>query len=230
VIAQQWSKKYLDGSSLEKGTTLRHPRFPHVLATPDYYTPTGVLEIKAPGYKQIAHWGHDGDDLPERYLIQVQQQCAVTGRDHWHLAALMGGQELRCYEGEADPELQSGLCDAIERFWSKHVAADSPPELDASDDTKKWLASRYAQTSKRLRRATKTETDLVAAYIDARAALKEAQERHDILRAGICNTIRDDDGIEGPFGRITFKLRKGYRVEAFEVKETRSFRADLIGD
>lgn len=225
IIANEWAQRN-DAGVQKVLRTYAKPGHPIAMATPDYFIDgrdDELLEIKAPGYMMSKAWGKtdDVESVPKDKICQVQWQLLVTQREIWHLAALIGGQDYRQFTGTGDNETQMGLLFIAETFMEKHVRADIPPELDASPETKRWLADRYRKLSGNIRQATEDEAALAERYAQARRDEKEAKGRKELAAVGLMMAIGEDDGIEGAFGRSTYRLRKGFFVPARQQAATR---------
>jgi putative phage-type endonuclease len=117
---------------------LRHRQHPFLLANIDRvlldpHHPDrgpGILEVKAPGARQLAHWGPD--TAPDPYLIQVQHYLAVTGFSWAYLAARVGNQQTYFLPVERDDAFITALIRAEADFWER-VQTRRPPPLDGSD-------------------------------------------------------------------------------------------------
>ena len=232
LIAAKWAEDF--NTTLVKGTTVRHPVHRHVLATPDFLTSLTqegeVLECKAPGLRQSAFWGEGDDEVPEGFIVQVQLQLAVTLRPVWHIAALIGGQDFRKYQGEADADLQAGLIYAIETFWTNHVEADIPPAVDASEATRRWLASKYPRVVKDYREATPAEIEVARAYATISKQIKELERAKDEAKAALCATIGSHQGFVAEGIMVSWSDRKAFTRPACEVAASRTLRVSVKGD
>lgn len=230
VIAERWARDH--DAMIVKGTTVRHPVNKHVLATPDYLVlePDAVLEAKTAGHRMAHHWGGGGDEIPEAYLVQVQLQLAVTMRPVWKLAALIGGQDYREFEGEGDAELQAGLMDAIETFWTNHVEADEPPAVDASEATRRWLASKYPRVVKDYRAANNGEINYARSYARISAQIKKLEKEKDEIKAALCATIGEHHGFVADGIKVAWSDRKAFTRPACEVAASRTLRVSVKGD
>ncbi len=102
----------------------------------------GILECKAPGFRQLPHWGPD--KAPDHYVIQVQQYMAVTGYQWGYLAALIGGNRFVVVAVERDEAFIQGLIQAEAAFWHR-VQTHQPPPLDGSAASEKLLKTLYAR-------------------------------------------------------------------------------------
>lgn len=205
--------------------TLRHAKRTLVLASPDRICDAPgdaggerLLSIKCPRRAGDA-WGDHGSQLvPERAVLQLQQEDAVLTSLGWkiapvfHLAALVEG-DLRIYEVERDLELQGWLMDHGERWWAKHVVARVPPALDGSDAGHEWLKRRFPKNLQPLKPAGIDGEILLMNLREAKAAEKKAAAAVALARQRVEEAIADADGIEGAIGRVTWRARKdGVRV------------------
>lgn len=191
---------------------------PLVLATPDgihHGDPLQTLELKAPGPHTRHEWG-DGDDAPDRYVIQVAQQMLVTGAPVGHLCALVDG-ELRAYRYERDAELEGAIIDAIETFWVRHILTDEPPPFDGSKGAGEWLTRRFPRNGGLVREADAATAELIEQYRAARLAREAAESSEEALKQRIQEAIGDDDGITCPLGKVTWRLAKGRRVTDWQA-------------
>ncbi len=77
--------------------------------------------------------------MPRSYLLQVATYQALTGCQHWDLAALIGNTDFRIYHLHRDPELESYLLEEADRWWQAHVVADTPPDPQSELEAKqRW--------------------------------------------------------------------------------------------
>lgn len=132
--------------------TLRHGRYRFALATPDGFAEEGarLVECKTAGARTREQWGEGLDEVPVQYLVQVQWQLLVTGRERAHLAALLlGDQDFRVYEIERAPRLIEQLVERVARFWRDNVANDTPPD-PGPEHASEYLAALYTKPTKEL--------------------------------------------------------------------------------
>lgn len=129
----------------EKGTpviqvpgTLKHPIHDFVLASLDGYTQDGVLtEFKT--YSAKNGWGDPGtDEVPQDYLVQVQQALMVTGLEQADIAVSFFGNKPEIYTVKADVDLQSAILDGIAHFWDKVVKRIEPEPHNIEEMRKKY--------------------------------------------------------------------------------------------
>lgn len=104
----------------------------------------GVLECKTAGQFLADEWA-DGQ-IPESYELQAVHYGAVLGLSYAYLAVLIGGQRLVYRRIEIGPDYVADVDQVTEQFWCRHVEADEPPPVDASEActdvlTRLWQAS-----------------------------------------------------------------------------------------
>ena len=82
------------------------------------------------------------DSIPDEYQLQIQHYMAVTGYKGFYIAVLIGGNTFRWRFVERDEELIAMLIELERNFW-EHVQDMTPPALDGSDASAKFLADRF---------------------------------------------------------------------------------------
>lgn len=103
----------------------------------------GILEIKAPGFLQREKWE---EGPPEKVVLQVQAQLAVTGYRWGVVAALLGGQDFRTFRVERDDELIALLYESVDSFM-RCVREKAPPAPDGSEATLAAIKRIFPQDS-----------------------------------------------------------------------------------
>ena len=98
-----------------------------------------VFEAKTASAYKTGEWE---DAIPDEYQLQVQHYMAVTGFQAAYLAVLIGGNTFRWKLVERDDELIDMLTSFETVFW-QHVQNMTPPPLDGSDASAKFLAERF---------------------------------------------------------------------------------------
>ena len=112
-----------------------------VCEVPDYGT--CVFEAKTASAYKAGEWD---DAIPDEYQLQIQHYMAVTGYAGAYIAVLIGGNTFRWKFVERDEELISMLIDLEADFW-KHVQECTPPPLDGSEASAKFLAQRFPNST-----------------------------------------------------------------------------------
>ncbi len=124
-----------EGAKLRKiNRTLRHPKHDYLIAhiDRDYVGVRKGLEIKNVSPRMAYLWGKDGqpDAVAEHYLPQPHHYMLVLDYPLFDVAAYFGGDDLRIYPMERDPEMDELIIDSAHDFWHNHVLAGVPPEPD----------------------------------------------------------------------------------------------------
>lgn len=86
------------------------------------------LEVKNRSAYKAGAWR---EEIPDDVLAQVVWQRIVTDFDHIHVAVLIGGNDLREFTYDRDPELEAFILTEATSFW-RLVQDGTPPEVDAS--------------------------------------------------------------------------------------------------
>ncbi len=133
VIAVMVSER--EGARLRKvNRTLRHQVHDFLIAhiDRDFVGIRKGLEIKNVSPRMAYLWGKDGqpDAVAEHYLPQPHHYMLVLDYPLFNVAAYFGGDDLRIYPMERDPEMDELIIDSAHDFWHNHVLAGVPPEPD----------------------------------------------------------------------------------------------------
>ncbi|GGY65488.1 YqaJ viral recombinase family nuclease [Streptomyces xanthochromogenes] len=157
--------------------TLAHVERPWMLANVDRYvlapgesTPSSLLEIKTRSAYQLDEWT---DGVPDAPALQTHWYLAVTGYEHAHVAALLGGNRLVVHRVERDETLVDQLVDTVAEFW-QGVLDGTPPAVDGSEATEELLGHLYTVTPDRVTVADPAE---VLPLLERRRELKAREQR-----------------------------------------------------
>ncbi len=135
---------------------------------------TCIFEAKTASAYKAGEWE---DTIPDEYMCQVQHYMAVTGYKGTYIAVLIGGNTFKWKFVERDDELISMLIELEADFWN-HVEDGTPPPLDGSDASAKFLSERFpSSTPKSHITLPDTAAALLAQYDEACEQLEEVTER-----------------------------------------------------
>lgn len=90
------------------------------------------LEIKTTDTMNLKKF--QGGEYPANYYVQCVHYLAVTGKQRWYLAVLIGNREFKWFTIERDEAEIAALMTAEADFW-EHVKTGTPPEIDGSSGT-----------------------------------------------------------------------------------------------
>ena len=98
------------------------------------------LEIKTTSEMNLKKF--KGGEYPANYYVQIVHYLAVTGKQRWYLAVLIGNREFKWFTIERDEDEIKALMTAEEAFWEQ-VKTDTPPMADGSSSTADTLGTLY---------------------------------------------------------------------------------------
>ena len=118
-----------------------------------------------------------GGEYPANYYCQCVHYMAVTGKQRWYLAALIGNKEFKWFTIERDEAEIEALMTAEDEFW-KLVKMDIPPAVDGTQATSKALNAIYTDSTEDVADLTAHKTDLTR-YMELGQQIKELEEQRD---------------------------------------------------
>lgn len=197
-------------------TSLFHPDMPWVRATPDGIimdgdVPRYGLECKNRNWRQEHRWGEPGgDDIPPETLIQCVQGMAVTKLPRWDVAVSIGGAPPVFYTIHRDMDLEAMVLEGVTRFWHDHVLTGIPPEVDATEEYRRYLAAKNPKLRQEYVVADLEGDELLGRLRGLRRQVADLEQERDLVLNQVCARIGDARGIESKeHGRLTWSWRKG---------------------
>ena len=178
---------------------LAHPQYPWARASLDGEANRRIVEVK---WTHARRW-FAGEAVPADVLIQVQWQMFVAGRDVADVVALVG-PELRVVEVARDEAMIGDLLFFATDFW-RHVIERTRPELDSSESTRRTLARIHPASDGTLLPSDPAIDALISDLRTAKSRAKEQESIADTIENALRALIGDADGIEGPWGRVTWR-------------------------
>ena len=162
-----------------KNELLQSEEHPFMLANldgicevPDYGT--CIFEAKTASAYKAGEWE---DSIPDEYLLQVQHYMSVTGYVGTYIAVLIGGNTFKRKFIERDEELISMLIELEADFWD-YVRLRTPPPLDGSTASAKFLAERFPNSNPKSKiTLPDSAIDLIIKYDAACEQIKTATEK-----------------------------------------------------
>jgi len=169
-------------------------------------------------------WGADGtDQIPDRVIIQAH--VLIMCRRYWdvkriaeaeapavdvcHVPAFLGGRGFALFHVRRNDRICDLIAETAIAFWENNVQADIPP-----DDSAATLA-----VAKRMIRdpgkVSPLADDLVAEWVEAKAAVREAEAAANTATARILSALGDAEaGQTTGRGAMTYyeQTRRGYTV------------------
>ena len=87
-----------------------------------------------------------GGEFPDNYYVQCMHYLAVTGKQRWYLAVLIGNREFKWFTIERNEDEINALMDA-EREFKLNVDNDTPPIADGASSTSDTLGTLYPNSN-----------------------------------------------------------------------------------
>lgn len=210
VIRQMFAEE--SGLKMLGPLSLRDPKREWLRASLDDHTEVAgekqVVEFKSVNGRQAHRYGDGQDDIPDEHQAQIAFYMGVTGWNVAHLVALIGGDELRHYQILADKDLQNVLFESCERFWVDHIKTGRPPPVDGSNSYADWINERFTNKRPAFIQADEQTSAIALEYKAMLETSREYEEKAKLLRQKLEVIIGEASGLEGSFGRISFKRNK----------------------
>lgn len=133
-----------------------------------------IFEAKTASAFKSGGWD---DTIPDEYMIQIQHYMAVTGFKATYIAVLIGGNTFRWKLVERDEDLIFMILAFETQFWN-HVKDGTPPPLDGSEASAKFLSDHFPESVPQSRVILPdAAADLLEQYDEASEQLEIATER-----------------------------------------------------
>ena len=133
-----------------------------------------IFEAKTASAFKAGEWE---DGIPDEYFLQVQHYMAVTGYQGTYIAALIGGNTFRWKFIPRDEEVIALLVQLEADFW-QHVQSETPPPLDGSSASARFLAERFPNSMSNSRIELPNQAEqLIHQYDEASQQIKLLTER-----------------------------------------------------
>lgn len=141
------------------------------------------LEIKTTSDLNLKNFR--GGEYPANYYAQMVHYLAVTGKQRWYLAVLIGNREFRWFVLDRDQPEIDALMSAEKEFWS-HVVENSPPPADGSTASSEALAAIYSDAEDDISADLYACGEQLEQYMDLGRRIKELEG----MRAEAANAIK----------------------------------------
>lgn len=233
VVAQEWAARH--GTAVSDVGVLAHHEQPWMRASLDRLVqdcPDGqgpcALEVKTRSAWVADQWA---EGVPDSVLAQTTWGLMVTGLDHHHVAALIGGQRLVTYRVDRDPKLEEYLLDAAQPVW-RAVVEGVPPEAhpDSEGILLELLDRIYAKRDGDRDLDPGDAGEWIALYEDGLDLEKRGKSAKTKAKTALVQMLDDGDtGLVLGAPRFTYKRPDpGVTMPADQVKRLRRERPYLF--
>ena len=147
------------------------------------------LEIKTTSELNLKKF--KGGEYPANYYCQCVHYMAVTGKQRWYLAVLIGNREFMWFVIERDEAEIAALMDAEKAFWW-HVKNNTPPAVDGTQATTDAIKAVYEDSTDDVVDLFMHKTDL-----DQYQALTKQIKELETLKDEVANRVKAFMGTSG---------------------------------
>lgn len=170
------------------------------------------LEIKTTDTLNLKKF--KGGEYPANYYCQMVHYLAVTGKQRWYLAVLIGNKEFKWFTLERDEAEIAALMTAESTFWEL-VKTDTPPIVDGTKATSDTLAAIYENSDDSVADLYSYTSDLKQ-YMELKNQIKELET----MAEELANRIKEFMGASGKGECDGFKVSwKSQTRNTFDKKK-----------
>lgn len=178
------------------------------------------LEIKTTDTLNMGKF--KGGEYPANYYAQMVHYMAVTGKQRWYLAVMIGNKEFKWFVLERDEAEIAALMSAEAMFWD-FVKKDIPPAVDGTQATSEALKSIYADSDDSVADLYSYASDLKR-YMELKKQIKELETMADEL----ANQVKEFMGSSGNGECDGFKVSwKSQIRKTFDAKKFAKENPDI---
>lgn len=185
----------------------------------------GLTIVECKTTTSMDEWGEPGTDvIPAHYAAQVFFQLALSGARGAWVTVLGPFMRREDYYVPSNPEIQADLIERARAFYES-LSLETPPPLDDHVATVEVLRQMHPD----IERGETAEIPalLAADWLEAKAAIEDAQAAERAARAQILDTAKRAQFITTPDGRRVARRQAGkYGVNLIATAK----HSDLIGD
>jgi len=236
AVILKWYREDHPGVELEPpGPTREHPKEGWIAGTADALASDAEGNrwgVEAKTARSSREWGEPGtSEVPQYYEVQCRLYMAIYDLPRWDLAVdLRDADEPGYYTLRRDAQRERELIEQGRKFWFEHVQAGVPPEPVGVEGESRAIAALYPQHQPKLIPNTGEIEELAVGLRTDRELLALASQRVAATENKLKLLLGDAEGVEGPWGRITWRRTKD--TERVDWKKAfDSFLAnDLLSD
>lgn len=174
------------------------------------------LEVKTRSLFVSDDWEKD---VPVDVEAQVRWQLLVSGLDHIHVVALIGGQRLVSHIVERNEAHEQYLLSAAEIVWQA-VQAETAPEMPEHLWTDDYLAQRHPERAGTIELDPSVSTTLDE-YQNVSIAVTALENRKSLLRTQLVGALGEYEvGLLNGKTAYTYKASQTRRIDTKALKVT----------
>lgn len=166
----------------------------------------GLMDAKASAYGP--GYGEPGtDQVPPHIRVQMTTYTGLTGRA-WADVALLRNLRLDLFRVEHDGTLYAQLVAVAVDFWHEHVVKQVPPEVDGTEEYRRFLSGRFPVDDGGEIVATPEVALLVDELAEVGRAIGDMERREELVKNRLREAMGDASVLLAPGGKVTWKKNK----------------------
>ena len=114
-------------------------------------------------------------EYPEQYYCQCIHYMAVTRKNRWYLAVLIGNRDFKWFTIERNEAEIAALMSTEREFW-EYVDKGTPPPVDGSKATTETLKTLYADSDNDVTADLFCESQYLERYVELGNRIKELEK------------------------------------------------------
>lgn len=173
-----------------------------------------IFEAKTASAFKMGEWENS---VPDEYMLQIQHYMAVTGFKAAYIAVLIGGNTFRWQLVKRDEEIISALVQLEKDFW-ECVETDTPPQIDGSEASAKFLAEKFAESKKSQIDLPENAAELIKKYETASEQIKTLTEEKQLAENLLKQMLGENEvGVIGA-NTVSWKAVSQERLDSKTLK------------
>lgn len=186
-----------------------------------------LLEIKTVDFLAFRDgWTVEDDyiEAPAHIELQVQHQMLVSGLRRAYIGVLVGGNDVRILEREADPQVHAGIMAKASEFWQSIADGRAPDPVMPNDAAAVIRMHQYAEPGKLL--DARGDARIASLLLEYRRLRREADDLNELAearKAELLQIIGDAEKVISDVGTVSAGI-VGPATVSYERKPYRSFR------
>lgn len=173
-----------------------------------------IFEAKTASAFKLGEWENS---IPDEYMLQIQHYMAVTRFKAAYIAVLIGGNTFRWKKIDRDDEIISALIKLEKDFW-ECVEDDTPPQLDGSDASAKFLAEKFSESKNSLVKLPENAAELINKYSSASEKIKALTEEKQLAENLLKEMLGENEVSVIGENTVTWKAISQERLDSKTLK------------
>jgi hypothetical protein len=137
---------------------------------------------------------------------------AVADLDRCDIAVLHGGFKFAIYQLRRDLELERSMLEQLREWWFSYVVKKVEPPLDASESWGDYLAHKYPFNRGPVVKVDENKNPELMVHVfnvlNYKRGIDDFKSKLTAAQNEVKAFIAENDGIAGPWGKITWRLCK----------------------